>query len=191
MIHKPHRRLTWLQRKYRQENRWLQYATAFFYIAAILGMMFLAGAKYNEKMSKEKMVTPEPRSMSFNLFGTKTVFAAEPSPTPWQVPDYKRWIDQYARYYFHDEKTIRHTEAIMECVFWKENQSALTNGKGDGGLANGPLQFHMATWTAFRKLMGVSESSPYDLEQAIKTFAWALSTGRGNDWGPILRGECK
>lgn len=76
---------------------------------------------------------------------------------------------------------------IMHCLLNRESKHGVDKGHGDGGRAGGPLQFHQPTWVAYRKLMGEPESSRYNLKEAIRTTAWAISDGRGLAWGGILR----
>jgi len=84
---------------------------------------------------------------------------------------------------------------LMHCLLFKETKHDYSKDHGDGGLAGGPLQFHQPTWEGYRKIMieeGYAKEigSRYDLKEAIRTTVWAIRDGRGNAWGPILRGEC-
>jgi hypothetical protein len=81
---------------------------------------------------------------------------------------------------------------IMHCLAHRESGHGASNAHGDGGLAGGPFQFHEETWQRMRKQMfkqGVADEigSRYDLKEAVRTTAWAISQGRALEWGPILR----
>lgn len=82
---------------------------------------------------------------------------------------------------------------IMHCLAHRENgHGGNPDGHGDGGLAGGPFQFHQATWDRMRKQMikegkATEMGSRYDFKESARTTAWAISKGRGLEWGPILR----
>jgi len=81
---------------------------------------------------------------------------------------------------------------IMHCLLHRESGHAASNKRGDGGLAIGPMQFQQETWNRMRGQMikaglATDISSPENLEQSIRTTAWALKNGRGREWGPIYR----
>lgn len=111
-------------------------------------------------------------------------------------PDFDFWVNKYSRKYFSAERDIEYTKYKLRCLYWKETRNGLDGeAHGDGGLAGGPYQFHQGTWDSYRRIM-IGEGlvgeigSRYNLEQAIETTAWAISTGRQEAWGPIKRHEC-
>lgn len=83
---------------------------------------------------------------------------------------------------------------VLHCLLNIESVHGNNDGHGDNGMAGGPLQFWEETYIGYRKLM-IKEGlvteigSRYNLENAIETTAWALVSGRGKAWGPILRWE--
>ena len=111
-------------------------------------------------------------------------------------PDFDFWVNKYSRKYLTSERDIEYTKFKIRCLYWKESRNELDNDHGDNGMAGGPLQFWHDTYVAYRNIMiqrgHVEEvGSRYDLENAIETTVWAISDGRGNAWGPLLRNECK
>lgn len=85
---------------------------------------------------------------------------------------------------------------IMHCLLNRESKHNVSKGKGDGGLAQGPLQYHQETWVGYRKIMikkgfATEIDSPYNLKEAIRTTVWAILDGRATAWGPILRWQNK
>lgn len=97
---------------------------------------------------------------------------------------------------YSDRLGKSHTKALLHCLLNKESHYGEDKGMGDGGLAGGILQFHESTYIGYRKIMiksGLVKSigDRFDYENAIETTAWAINDGRGNAWGPILRGECE
>lgn len=81
---------------------------------------------------------------------------------------------------------------IMHCLAHRESGHGASNAEGDGGLAAGPFQFHETTWIRMRSQMiklglATEISSRYDLKEAVRTTAWAISNKNGLEWGPILR----
>jgi hypothetical protein len=106
------------------------------------------------------------------------------------------WVTKYAKMYGKTPGEVNHTRELLHCLLYNEAGYGSNKGKGDGGLASGPLQFHQATYIGYRKIMMkqglVKEMGDRDnMEDAINTAAWALSTGRGDAWGPILRHYCQ
>ena len=104
-------------------------------------------------------------------------------------------VDEYATKFTKGPGGYSQMKATLHCLLYFETKHTAANGKGDNGLASGPLQFHQGTYVNFRKIMikkGLTDhlGSRDNLEDAIETTAWALSDGRGKNWGPILRGEC-
>lgn len=85
---------------------------------------------------------------------------------------------------------------IMHCLLNRESKHNVSKGKGDGGLAEGPLQYHEGTWIGYRKIMikrdlATEIGSQFDLKESIRTTVWAISDGRATAWGPILRYQNK
>ncbi len=85
---------------------------------------------------------------------------------------------------------------LLHCLLYRESRHYNNRANGDNGQAGGPLQFHEYTFLSMRRQM-MSEGligeigSRYNPEDAIETGAWALANGLGNNWGPILRRECR
>src|SRR3990167_8683072 len=101
------------------------------------------------------------------------------------------WVSEYSEKYGKTNSQRNHIKVLLHCLLFRESGYGSNKSHGDGGLAGGPLQFHQPTWNQFRKLMGVERGSRYDMESSIQTTAWALANNRGDNWGPILRQECK
>jgi hypothetical protein len=85
---------------------------------------------------------------------------------------------------------------LTHCLLWKESKHGSDQGKGDGGLASGILQFHQATFVSYRNLMikqGFTDhvGSRDNFEDAVETNLWAVTTGRASAWGPVVVGYCK
>lgn len=85
---------------------------------------------------------------------------------------------------------------ILHCLYIRETNYWTNKGFGDNGRAGGPLQFHEPTYVSYRRLMAkdglvTDVGSRMDLYDATETTAWALVSGRGRAWGPILRKECE
>jgi len=81
---------------------------------------------------------------------------------------------------------------IMHCLLNRESKHNYSKGKGDGGKAEGILQYHEGTWIGYRKIMiekglATEIGSQYDNKEAIRTTVWAISDKRATAWGPILR----
>lgn len=104
-------------------------------------------------------------------------------------------VDRYSRKFTKNPGGYSLMKSTLHCLLYFETKHTAANGRGDGGLASGPLQFHQQTYVNFRKIMikrGLTDhiGDRDNLEDAVETTAWALSDGRGMNWGPILRGEC-
>ena len=106
-------------------------------------------------------------------------------------------IDLNCHRFFKEERKIQYCKFQMHCLYWKETRNGLNkDAHGDGGMAGGYFQFWQQTYVNARHDMILQghvkdTGSRYDLENAIETTAWMLSEGRGSEYGPILRGECK
>lgn len=82
----------------------------------------------------------------------------------------------------------------LHFLLLKESAYGGTKSCGDGGLACGPLQYHLPTWFGFRKIMLAQRliteiGNRENLEQSIETTAWAIANGRELNWGPLARKE--
>ena len=104
-------------------------------------------------------------------------------------------VEEQATRFSKTEPEKIKTIYLLHCLLRKESNYDQNKGHGDNGKAGGPLQFHNPTWERMRgqmKKAGLIEEigSRYDMAQAIETTAWAISNGRGKEWGPILRNEC-
>lgn len=102
-----------------------------------------------------------------------------------------KYADKYGDYY-GERSRLR---ATLHCLLNRESTHGSRKDHGDNGMAGGPMQFWEETYTRMRVKMitqGLTEEvgTRYDLEKAIETTAWAVKQGHGNEWGPILRGEC-
>lgn len=106
------------------------------------------------------------------------------------------YVDRYIRKYTNNNTQYSYYKQLLNCLLYYETKHGAVKKDGDNGLAGGILQFHQATWVSFRNKMlklGLIEEvgSRYNDEQAVNTTIWALVNNYGNNWGPILRGDCK
>lgn len=105
-------------------------------------------------------------------------------------------VAKYAKKYANDTYSEGYLKQILHCLLYRESRYDKDKRCGDGGKSCGSMQFWQDTYNAYRKEMIKKKyvdyiGSRHDLEDAIETTAWAVSSGRGKAWGPILRGECK
>lgn len=105
-------------------------------------------------------------------------------------------VDKAAEQFGKGKGGYSDMKKTLHCLLYYETKHGYDKGHGDNGKAGGILQFHEPTWQRMRKKMikqGLVEdiSNRYDEHNAIMTTAWAISEGRGSEWGPILRGECQ
>lgn len=105
-------------------------------------------------------------------------------------------VDTYANKYGTTPYAKNRTKALIHYLLLREQNYGATTACGDSGLACGPLQFHEATYIAFRKSMikkgfVSSVGSRLNMKDAIETTAWAIANGREKEWGPVMRGEIK
>lgn len=129
----------------------------------------------------------------------KTMNSLPPTPITkpeYQTPEVDKWVAFYSDKFGKTPSEKNHTRVLLHCLLFNESGYGSNKGHGDSGLAGGPLQYHQGTWDGFRGLMikqGFTNTigSRYDMEQAISTTAWAITHNRANNWGPVLRGECK
>lgn len=94
--------------------------------------------------------------------------------------------------FFKTQSQRSEVRMILHCLLNRESKHSGDTGKGDGGLAQGILQFHQETWEGYRKIMikkgfATDISTPYDNKEAVRTTVWAISDKRATSWGPILR----
>lgn len=106
------------------------------------------------------------------------------------------WIDEYSNKYGKTTDEKQKIKVKLHFLAYKESKYGLSETCGDSGKACGPLQFWEPTWQGYRKIMLednlITEiGSRLDMEQALETTAWAISTGRENSWGPLLRKEIR
>lgn len=132
-----------------------------------------------------------------NITVMASSYSFTPSPTPivYDLTGADYFVGLYADEYGKSTGQKSKLRSIMHCLLNKETVHWNNKGHGDSGRAGGPLQFHETTWLRMRKQMLNTElvheiGSRYDLEASIETTVWALTQGRGREWGPILRGEC-
>ena len=81
---------------------------------------------------------------------------------------------------------------VLHCLLSRETRHDVNKGRGDGGLAGGPLQYHDSTWLRMRNNMikdgyASEVGKREDLKLAIDTTAYAIFKGWGKEWGPLLR----
>lgn len=115
------------------------------------------------------------------------------------VPDKKELtvdelVDKYANKYGKTKFAVSRTKAMIHYLLLRESNYGATNKCGDSGLACGVLQYHLATYKAYRAIMIKREltdhiGSRLNIEDAIETTAWAINDGREMAWGPLARGE--
>lgn len=123
-----------------------------------------------------------------------------PEHTPEPVEEYTPTeadvlVAKYSDIYGTTADQRSRLRVVLHCLLSKESVHGANQGQGDNGMAGGPLQFWEETYISYRKIMikaGLVNQigSRYNLEDAVETATWAITTGRGNAWGPILRGEC-
>lgn len=106
------------------------------------------------------------------------------------------WVDEAAEEFTRTPTQKSILKAKLHFLLSKESKHGASDGCGDNGLACGPMQFHEATWVAYRKQMikeGYAEEigDRHNMKQAIFTTAWAISEGKELAWGPLKRGEIK
>lgn len=104
---------------------------------------------------------------------------------------YDVWVGESVDKYFKGGQASE-MRMVMHCLLSRESTHGLNKGLGDGGAAGGPLQFHQGTWNTVRASMikaGVATEigDRFDMQQAIEATAYAISIGRGLEWGPLLR----
>lgn len=125
------------------------------------------------------------------------ILTPTPSPTSY-IPD--KQVDPKEISVFIDQAVqeflpTHYSESmmIMHCLAHRENGHASNlDAHGDNGKAGGAFQFWESTWIRMRKAMiadGVAEElgSRYDVKEAARTTAYAISKGWGKEWGPIYR----
>lgn len=173
------------------------YTTLFVTGASIWGVHSLA--VHNAEFSRlslneqEELLAPSVQN-ALKSFATP-VYASTESAIPTKpvfVPkDISIWIDEAVQEFLptHYSESLM----IMHCLAHRENGHAGNLGaRGDNGLAIGAFQFHESTWISYRKLMikdnlATEIGDPLDVHEAVRTTAWAISTGRALAWGPELR----
>jgi hypothetical protein len=163
-------------------------------VAILIALALLVIKGYCDR-KEFKYVSPVPEGY---IYEPKPVYAAVPdqgSEDPWP-DDYSFLVETYAQKYAKTKQQKLYLTYQLHCLLRKESFYYENKGHGDGGLAGGVLQYHQATWNAFRNEMirkGLVKEvgSRYDVEQAIETTAYALANGKENHWGPVARGECR
>lgn len=133
------------------------------------------------------------------------------TPTPDNLPANNMqqidvWVGKYVDLYFDGSRWDRYQRSearhITHCILQYESHHNQHDGaQGDGGKANGPLQYHLPSWARMRNWM-INENeaevigSPNETETAIQTFVFVLHRSRlpkaerrGSiaEWGPIYR----
>ena len=151
--------------------------------------MLIALPAYSAKDHSYKVISPIPKS--YIVEAKENVYITLP---PKETVD--TWVDKYANKYGTTPSQINRIKVLLHFLLLKEAGYGSNKNCGDSGLACGPLQFHEPTYKGFRKIMmqkGLVKEmgSRLDMENAIETTAWAISDGRENNWGPVLRGEIK
>lgn len=112
------------------------------------------------------------------------------------VEAYTKLVLKYLPKYYPDVKDQSRIMPVFSCLLRNESGHYINKGFGDGGKAGGIVQFHESTYIGYRKIMMENGHVDHmgdrmDPEDAIETMIWAFSDGRGEAWGPFLRGECK
>lgn len=129
---------------------------------------------------------------------------ATPTPTPvidvcslgnWDQ-QISCWVVKYATKYTNNVYDRSVMIAKLHFLLSKEAKHGNVKTCGDNSKACGPLQFWAQTWVRMRTQMLnkglITEiGDRTNMEQAIETTAWAISTGHEKEWGPILRKEIK
>lgn len=159
----------------------------FFFLSLLIGLSGL-GRKYRQ----------EYRPIAPIVIAAYTSESVSPTPSPTPTPNpLSIFVDRYVSRYTKTPGEYSRGMALFHCLLSKESLHDNNKGHGDNGMAGGPMQFWNDTWVRMRKQMmakGLIEEigSRYDQEQAVQTAVWQiLVNGRGHEWGPILRGECK
>lgn len=149
-------------------------------IVGILGYL-------HEATWRDRMLSPLGKPMIIKVI--KEVKAIDRNPID-------AYIDEAALKFGKGRTGYSSLKKTLHCLLYYESKHGYATGRGDNGMAAGIFQFWEDTWIRMRKQMikqGVAEtiSDRYDNRAAAFTAAWAITNGRGNEWGPLLRGECK
>jgi len=157
----------------------------FLLLAGLFFWYFLVWFDANYEIKEREMLNP----FVEEIVERGTVYAKD-------KPTIDELIDKYSKKYANDNYNALYLKQLLHCVAYRESRYGYDRGCGDNGKACGIMQFWERTYINFRKIMikkGIVHSSGNRLnyDNAIETAAWAIADGRGNDWGPILRGVCK
>ena len=118
------------------------------------------------------------------------------TPTPVAGVDIDRMVESAVEEFGTGPDDKSHLKYQLHCLLYFESKHWNARTCGDNQLACGPLQYHQPTWVGFRKIMikrGLASdvNDRFNLNEAIRTTAWAIKDGRINNWGPYLRGNCR
>ena len=159
----------------------------------ILFMLVMATFKHNLLNDHAFIISPIPEDNK----ETRITITRTKVKVVEKVPEnLDTWVDRYSEEYTDNPYAKSIMKAKLHFLLSKETHHCENKGSGDNGLALGCLQFHASTYKGYRRIMIerglVDEIGSWDNpEQAIETAAWAISDGRENAWGPIMRGEIK
>lgn len=118
------------------------------------------------------------------------------TPTPTPILTVDQYIDKYSKMYAKNDYEADAIKVKLHFLLFREARYGKSTACGDGGLACGPLQYHLATYKSYRQQMldaGLIKEigSRLNLIDSIQTTAWALSKGKDLAWGPLARAEIK
>src|SRR3990167_4712325 len=96
------------------------------------------------------------------------------------------YVDEASLKFGKGKEGYSSMKSTLHCLLHRESRHTFNKGIGDNGLAEGPMQFHQATWVRMRKQMLNKDlikeiSDRYNTRDAIYTTAWAISNGRGRE----------
>ena len=171
--------------KYRRKTapKWQLHAALSFAVVVLLFTLFRLGVL----SVRPVLLSPLPDNR-YEVVSTKEIVM-------YREENADTWIDRYAYEYTQTKEEAEYLKFQLHCLYWKEARNGMSDAKGDGGRAAGPMQFHRGTYVAMVGQMmseGLRDDagSRLDVHDSIQVAAWAISLGEGKQWGPILRGEC-
>src|SRR3989304_1525860 len=94
-----------------------------------------------------------------------------------------------AQKYGKSDDDVDRIKVTLHFLLYRESRYGKNKKCGDNSRACGPLQFWAETFSSYRQAMisqghATEVGSRYDIETAIDTTAWALTTGKSLAWGP-------
>src|SRR3990172_9113010 len=118
------------------------------------------------------------------------------TPTPITQKSIDAMVAASAQKYGKSDDDVDRIKVTLHFLLYRESRYGKNKKCGDNSRACGPLQFWAETFSSYRQAMisqghATEVGSRYDIETAIDTTAWALTSGKSLAWGPLLRREIK